>query len=981
MSMSHESLTYRNFFLSAPTREALQLQLLDLQLKLSKKSDLVEIEASRGSIDVDDSHVCRAGIIYSDAPSFNSALSSGLKRLEKGQRPYFKTKQGFYYHCAELGRSPGKLAFLYPGFGSEYAGMGAGLEDFSKVIDEWFCYVEPAMKSWFFESNETNTLSANKRLGEYGQSGHLLAMALTGLLKQQGINPDVIGGHSNGENSALYAAGVARCENRAHELQVMAEITEASHVDDCDREVGAFIIVGQMSCGELEVLIEEFGGEVVIAMENCANQFVLFASAGISVAVVVEQVVAARGIAFPLASSLGFHTKFFKSRESMVNTTYAHLDFGAGHTPLYSCISAELFSEDHDAIVQMARRQWFERVRFREMIERMYADGVRIFIEVGPNNRLCGFVNDILRGRGCLVVASNLPDKTGCEQIGHLLAQCFVFGLKVNGLSTSADAVRQVDKKSIIPPNLSSMPQFKSLLSVELGPAARAELMIRHEALMRRYLKSEGVVTQLMMQRLGGRSIAQTDDSLAQASGASQQSVVMPFVGEDYTISEGSLSARRVLSREKDHFIFDHIFGKSTDIGDYGPLPVLPFAISVEIAAEATSLLKGKHWGQFELLDVRGVDWVILREAEQVIHISAQVVDEVTTRVELSQCTGGASPAAFWSGHFVELATTFDDLEPVPRLEIDRTRLRKPVISARNYYNDVLFHGPMFQGITEISGVSEEGLEGMLEMPDFSNAVLGCDSSLCLSSPSLADCVGQLAAFWALECMDDQELAAFPFKIEQTRYLQPTPAAGSLMRCVGKIRVIGQSILEADFDYYTSDGSLYAQYRGFSQRFYRNRYIPRMIYQQPHEVHFSDPIDAGENPSVLSRVIDNEAIAFLAGSRGFWANVLGYLVLSPQERNEWLDQTRQSVEMDAIRWLIEITLVKDIYREWYRQKYGRHISLSKLIVYRRLRMEFEVYPVDQVEHAIRVQLQDSASRLEGVWHSDVNSRHMVPLLD
>ena len=59
----------------------------------------------------------------------------------------------------------------------------------------------------------------------------------------------------------------------------------------------------------------------------------------------------------------------------------------------------------------------------------MYHDGVRIFLEVGPNSNLTGFVNDILKGSPCLAVASNVHHRSGISQLNHALGSLLLMGL------------------------------------------------------------------------------------------------------------------------------------------------------------------------------------------------------------------------------------------------------------------------------------------------------------------------------------------------------------------------------------------------------------------------------------------------------------------------------------------------------------------------------------------------------------------------
>jgi acyl transferase domain-containing protein len=93
---------------------------------------------------------------------------------------------------------------------------------------------------------------------------------------------------------------------------------------------------------------------------------------------------------------------------------------------------AQPFPEDPTEIMRLAAGQWSQPVRFRETIEAMYDDGARIFVEVGPNGNLTGFVDDILQNRSYLAVPSNLPHRSGISQLHLLIGLLAAHGMPIN---------------------------------------------------------------------------------------------------------------------------------------------------------------------------------------------------------------------------------------------------------------------------------------------------------------------------------------------------------------------------------------------------------------------------------------------------------------------------------------------------------------------------------------------------------------------
>ena len=87
---------------------------------------------------------------------------------------------------------------------------------------------------------------------------------------------------------------------------------------------------------------------------------------------------------------------------------------------------------DPEAIRELAVAQWTQTVAFRETIEAMHADGLRLFIDVGARGNLAGFVEDTLRGKPAFAVAANLPRRSGLTQLNHLVAATFAHGASLN---------------------------------------------------------------------------------------------------------------------------------------------------------------------------------------------------------------------------------------------------------------------------------------------------------------------------------------------------------------------------------------------------------------------------------------------------------------------------------------------------------------------------------------------------------------------
>jgi phosphopantetheinyl transferase/malonyl CoA-acyl carrier protein transacylase len=114
-----------------------------------------------------------------------------------------------------------------------------------------------------------------------------------------------------------------------------------------------------------------------------------------------------------------YHTPMFEGARGLLEghqwTPPTHL------VEVYSCTTASPYPREPAGIRQLSVEHWMRRVEFRKTIEAMYEAGARIFVEVGPGGILTAFVDDILRGRPYLAVASNVPRRSGITQLNHLV--------------------------------------------------------------------------------------------------------------------------------------------------------------------------------------------------------------------------------------------------------------------------------------------------------------------------------------------------------------------------------------------------------------------------------------------------------------------------------------------------------------------------------------------------------------------------------
>jgi malonyl CoA-acyl carrier protein transacylase/phosphopantetheinyl transferase len=417
----------------------------------------------------------RLAIVATSTEDLRKKIAFALRRLSNPACTAVNEIAGIYYFAEPLGRT-GKVAFLYPGEGSQYPNMLADLcvhfpevRNAFDVVDRAFVDHERGFLPSdiiFPVANGHSTATSEERGGEtaYGDAGQALwqmdvgteavfaaSQALTEVLLRLKIRGDFILGHSTGEYSALLAAGAVRMgsvEELVQHIRRVNQIYEQQARLGCI-PLGVLLAVGGVELATVQAIVDADPQHLHLAMDNCPHQLVLFGDE-LSIARAAQQLKAHGALCSRLPFDRAYHTPLFAPVCEPLVGFMDQLDVVSPKIVLYSCCSTGPYPVDPPEIRKLAVAQWAQPVRFRETIGRMYDAGARIFIEVGPRGNLTGFVADTLHGKPHLAVSLNVPHRTGIAQLQHALGLLAAHGvsmdlgyLRVRGGWGSADCNAQ----------------------------------------------------------------------------------------------------------------------------------------------------------------------------------------------------------------------------------------------------------------------------------------------------------------------------------------------------------------------------------------------------------------------------------------------------------------------------------------------------------------------------------------------------------
>ena len=284
-----------------------------------------------------------------------------------------------------------KIAFIFPGQGAQYTGMGRDFyeqtETGRKVFDQASELLGFSMPELVFEPNDRLDIT------EYTQA----AMVTTSIAmmkvftERTGIRPDVAAGLSLGEYCALAAAGVMSDADAITTVRQRGILMQQA----VPVGIGSMAAVFGMEASAIEEVLASMD-DVQIANYNCPGQIVISGKKEAVEAAAESLKTAGAKRVIPLKVSGPFHSRMLTEAGKKLGQVLENVSVSKPQIPYVANVTAQ-YVTDAESVKPLLEKQVSSSVRWQQSVEMMIADGVDTFIEIGPGKTLSGFMKKINR--------------------------------------------------------------------------------------------------------------------------------------------------------------------------------------------------------------------------------------------------------------------------------------------------------------------------------------------------------------------------------------------------------------------------------------------------------------------------------------------------------------------------------------------------------------------------------------------------------
>ena len=423
----------------------------------------------------------RLGFVIDSTTDIEKIVTDISSKLDSCEDKDFTLPNGA---CFSTVADAGKIGIVFPGQGSQYPGMALGLMCTSPAAFNVFAEADKQIGKLDEAGNHLvdfvfprpnydeakDALNGDKlKATDIAQpSLGAVSLGMYDTLKDFGIVPSGFAGHSYGELVSLCAAGLFDSKALALISRKRGQLMAQGSGD----RGGMIAVLGSLS--DVNAVVSEEKLDLVVANHNSNKQVVL--SGQTSEIERAQKAFKAKKIrATVLNVAAAFHSKFVAEAAAPFYDFLKGFEFGKLNYPVYANTTAEVYPSDKEEARKLLGNQLANQVRFVDIINKMYADGIRTFVEVGPGAVLSGLIKNILDANDYRIITcdSSKGKNSSVFDFGKVLAQLAAYGYKLN-LEKWQNGAEWLEKNPL---------NTKPMMAIKLcGANYRPKALLEHRA-------------------------------------------------------------------------------------------------------------------------------------------------------------------------------------------------------------------------------------------------------------------------------------------------------------------------------------------------------------------------------------------------------------------------------------------------------------------------------------------------------------------
>ena len=879
-------------------------------------------------------------VVASTVADLRARFASAASRIADGAARVRDKSGTYYFRDRMIGEgADGKLAFVFPGAPSFYPGMIRDLSVRFRECRSPFDELEAALKgtgagkfvpSVFvfppapYYRHDADVFTA----GGYAEamvSTYSANAALYRMFIALGIRPDGVTGFAGGDLSALAAGGIFGKFERKDRLSFLRDMYKVVNtaVDHAGLPRCVMVSTVWPHPDQTEELLRGFPAEKVAVAFYQSPRHLTLAIAPDALEEVQRTLTAAGVRGMRLAVDRPFNTPWCGKIISQFRKFAGNWVDDKPRIPVYSCGTTEPLPPKARKARDAAAEQWIAPIRFVQTVQRMYADGFRVFLECGPRGVMAGEIDDILRGEEHVAVAADAVHRAGLLQLQHSIGQLAALGAPVEpevlfahrrcrlldfGAPLTLDVRRDAEQRlSREFPRLSlakAGPSFGGAMepSASSVPGVRQKAAARMEAIRARDRRRRQF------------DFGAFNPLISDADVVSEQPGVSLEIRKTFTFASQPLFAD--FSRGVSRLAYS-----DPSLRGFTPLSLVAAA---EIMAElAQMLLPSRRVTRVE--DLLSRRTVAFADDRLVLHVRAERVPSTNpshAAVKVQIRDNGTDAEWTWPAVEGTFVLAEEPAEPVAFTPSELSRAREVHWAPSDIYPDRLFSGKLLQAIRAADRWSEAGLDYEVEVPPAEEALVFTRVPQWALNPQLLAAVTDGFTLWRSHRRFEGAFS-FGFRLRRLVMHTPPPQEGTRLHCYLRTTGVTPRSVLADIHVSDGNGNLVMELRGYEELAERVPPEYRQLLLEPAQTFLTSslPVSALGSPATIvsSAVVSDVPYPLFERNEELWLKTVSQIVLNHDERREFAEMP--GAVSRRTEWLFGRITAKEAVRRFLAENY------------------------------------------------------------